>query len=220
MSKLLTLAMQELGVKEISGPEDNPTIVNYAKESGFDWVNDDETPWCSIFVNWCAKKADLKGTNKANARSWLTVGTAVDYPEPGDVVVYWRGSVDSWQGHVGFFMGYDKSGDRIYTLGGNQGNQVSITAYPANKLLGFRRLGATNTYTLPQPVLKEGDTGKQVMLLQDSLRLVGFNPGTSDGVFGAKTTLALKQMQAATALKMDGVFGAKTLSALQDLLAT
>tara|TARA_B100001109_G_scaffold248148_1_gene238662 strand:- start:3741 stop:4331 length:591 start_codon:yes stop_codon:yes gene_type:complete len=194
MSKLLTLAMQELGVKEISGPEDNPTIVNYAKESGFDWVNDDETPWCSIFVNWCAKKANLKGTNKANARSWLTIGSAVDFPELGDVVVYWRGSVDSWQGHVGFFIGYDQSGDRIYTLGGNQGNQVSITAYPASKLLGFRRLGATSTYTLPQPVLKEGDTGKQVMLLQDSLKLVGFNPGTSDGVFGAKTTLALKPL--------------------------
>jgi uncharacterized protein (TIGR02594 family) len=65
MDKILKLAIAELGQKEISGPQDNPTIVNYAKEAGFAWVDDDETPWCSIFVNWVANKAGLKGSNKA-----------------------------------------------------------------------------------------------------------------------------------------------------------
>lgn len=72
MDSILKTAVSQLGEKEISGEENhNRTIVNYAKEAGFKWVNDDETPWCSIFVNWVAQKNKLRSTNKANARSWL-----------------------------------------------------------------------------------------------------------------------------------------------------
>lgn len=85
MDKILQIAVAELGQKEITGPQYNPTIINYAKEAGFTWVDDDETPWCSIFVNWVAKKAGLKASGKANARSWLLEGLNVDTaPEPGD----------------------------------------------------------------------------------------------------------------------------------------
>jgi hypothetical protein len=31
----------------------------------------------------------------------------------------------------------------IYVLGGNQNNQVKISAYPDNRLLGYRRLWST-----------------------------------------------------------------------------
>jgi len=44
MDNLIKIAAAELGEKEISGSGNNPTIVNYGKESGFPWVNDDETP--------------------------------------------------------------------------------------------------------------------------------------------------------------------------------
>lgn len=219
MKNLLEIAASQLGVKEISGSDHNQTIVNYAKEAGFEWVNDDETPWCSIFMSWCAQKAKLKASKKANARSWLTVGLPVSYPEPGDVVIYWRGSIDSWQGHVGLFMGYDQNGERIYTLGGNQGNQVSITAYTTNKLLGFRRLSTAISISLPQTPLQKGDTGEEVKKLQDSLKLVGFNPGASDGIFGEKTAAAIVQLQAAAQLEVDGVYGEKTASVLIDFLA-
>ena len=69
MSELLKIATSQLGQKEISGPEDNPTIVNYAKEIGLSWINDDETPWCSVFVGWCALKAGLSYSKSALARS-------------------------------------------------------------------------------------------------------------------------------------------------------
>ena len=75
MDRLLKIAIKELGQKEISGPEDNPAIINYAKEAGFEWVDDDETPWCSIFLNWCALISGPKGTNKLNTRSWLPFGS-------------------------------------------------------------------------------------------------------------------------------------------------
>lgn len=220
MSKFLEIAIAEIGVKEIAGAEDNQTIVSYAHESGFEWVNDDETPWCSIFVNWCAQKAGLVSSKKANARSWLTIGHAVESPEPGDVVVYWRGSIDSWTGHVGIFIGYNKSGDRIFTLGGNQGNQVSITAYPASKLLGFRRLKAGASFSIPEPPLRIENTGEEVKKLQDALKLIGLKPGTSDGVFGNKTATALKLLQTSANLTADGVYGPQTASALSDALAS
>ena len=220
MKNFLEVATSQIGVKEIRGESHNETIVNYAKEAGFEWVNDDETPWCSIFINWCALQANLKGTNKATARSWLAVGISTENPEPGDIVVFWRGKINSWQGHVGIFMGYDQTGERIYTLGGNQGNQVSISAYPISNLLGFRRLSPTASFKLPKPVLKKGDTGEQVKSLQDSLKILGFKPGTSDGLYGIKTKAAVIQFQSTGKIHLDGIFNRKTSNYLIEVISS
>jgi uncharacterized protein (TIGR02594 family) len=220
MDELIKIAVSQLGEKEISGAPDNPTIVKYAKDSGFEWVNDDETPWCSIFINWCAMKADLKRSKKANARSWLLVGNATSNPEPGDIVVFWRGSIDSWQGHVGIFLGFSKDQSRVYCLGGNQGNQVSISAYPTSTVLGYRRLkSASQIFDLPDPVLKKGDKGTKVKSLQDALKMAGFDCGTSDGDFVGKTEVALKSLQSTNSdLGVDGVYGANTKAYLLEIL--
>ena len=218
MSQPLKIAFSQLGVKEIEGPVDNPTIVNYAKEAGFEWVNDDETPWCSIFVSWVAMKCDLKRSQKANARSWLHVGEKTFTPEPGDVVIFWRESPESWKGHVGFFTGYSKDGTRIYCLGGNQGNQVAISAYPSETLLGFRKLQASQLIDLPDGVLKKNDTGEKVKKLQEALNMADYPVGTADGYFGNRTERALKQLQANGGLKVDGIYGNKTKVFLLSLL--
>jgi len=204
MSELLKVAIPEIGVKEISGSKHNARIIDYAKEAGFEWVNDDETPWCSIFLNWCCKKAKLERTKKANARSWQIIGDSVASPEPGDVVVFWRISPLSWKGHVGIFMGFSKDQSRIYCLGGNQGNQVSITAYPANQLLAFRRLRSKRKISLGSKTLKEGMTGKNVQRLQDALKMLGFSCGTSDGIFGPKTKDCVIQFQLSIGAEPDG----------------
>lgn len=137
MSLLLKVALSQAGQKEIEGDANNPTIVNYAKESGFKWVNDDETPWCSIFMNWVAFKAGYKRSGKANARSWLTVGENILFPETGDVAIFRRGNSD-WKGHVAFFLNFD--GEYVTVFGGNQGNQVKISRYSKVDVLGYRRL--------------------------------------------------------------------------------
>ena len=59
MDNILKIAVPELGQKEIPGPEHNKRILDYATDE-FEWINDDETPWCSVFVNWVAKKAGLQ----------------------------------------------------------------------------------------------------------------------------------------------------------------
>ena len=134
----LEIALAEYGTKEIEGSRHNMDIVNYAKESGFDWVNDDETPWCAIFINWVAMKANLKRSNKADARSWLSAGIEVKVPEVGDIVIFWRGSPESWKGHVGIYI--NEENNLIRVLGGNQSDQVNISKYNKEKVLGYRRL--------------------------------------------------------------------------------
>lgn len=220
MDNLIKTAIAELGEKEISGSAHNQNIIDYAQEAGFEWVNDDETPWCSIFVNWVAQKNHLSSSKKANARSWLLIGKKVDdAPEPGDVVIFWRESPQSWKGHVGFFFGFSKDGSRVYCLGGNQGNQVSISAYPSETVLGFRRLAAANLMNLPEPSLQKGDKGNNVKALQDALKIVGFNCGTSDGDYGPKTENTVKALQSTSGfLTIDGVYGPKTKDYLLSLL--
>lgn len=134
----LELALSQVGVKEIVGLAHNETILKYFDEIGHSWVDDDETAWCSAFVNWVCFKQNLSMSGKLNARSWLTVGEKVTNPQVGDIVVFWRVSRSDWRGHVGFFI--SQRNGVIYTLGGNQGNQVCIKAYNQNRLLEFRRL--------------------------------------------------------------------------------
>lgn len=220
MDNLLKIAFAELGEKEIEGPEHNPTIINYAKEAGFDWINDDETPWCSLFMNWVAKNAGLQTSDNLNARSWLHVGFVADQkPEPGDIVIFWRESRESWKGHVGIFLGCSKDGSRIYCLGGNQGNQVSVSGYPIESVLGFRRLTAIAAMIVPDKILRSGDTGDDVKYLQDALKLAGIDCGTSDGIFGPLTFNAIKELQSRkNHLKVDGVFGTNTRNFLLEIL--
>jgi uncharacterized protein (TIGR02594 family) len=220
MDKLLKIAIAELGQKEITGPGNNPVIVNYASEAGFTWVNDDETPWCSIFVNWVAKKAGLQGSNMTNARSWLFTGLPVDCtPEPGDIVVFWRDQPDSWKGHVGIFFGFSMDGKRVYCLGGNQGNQVSLSAFPKETVLGYRRLSNPAGISIPDKILKKGYTGDDVKTLQSALKSIGIDCGTCDGNFGPKTEAAVKKLQSMkTYLPIDGVFEKNTRIFLLELL--
>lgn len=139
MTNLLDKAFSQYGIKEITGKEDNPEVLKYFDEIGYDGSKlKDDTAWCSAFANWVAKTSGYEHTGALNARSWLKIGKEVTEPERGDVVILWREKPNSWKGHVGFFIRQTKNW--IYILGGNQSNQVKITAYPKNRLLGYRRL--------------------------------------------------------------------------------
>ena len=133
--KWLEIAHAELGTKEIKGKKHEPQIVEYHQTTSLH-AQDDETPWCSSFVNWCMKEAGYKGTYKANARSWLKWGYMISTPAFGCVAVLSRGNPKGWQGHVAFYVGQTK--DHVLLLGGNQGDQVSIQKYPKSRVLGYR----------------------------------------------------------------------------------
>lgn len=131
----LLVAEKELGVCEIPGPKDNPRIKEYQKSVPEQKEFRDEIPWCSSFVNWVFQQVGIEGTGKATARSWLHWGLHIDKPKFGCVVVMRRG--DTWQGHVGLYLG-STTPDTIRVLGGNQGNKVSIINQKVSSVIGYR----------------------------------------------------------------------------------
>ncbi|KAA1245386.1 TIGR02594 family protein [Aquimarina sp. RZ0] len=136
---ILEIALSQYGVSEISGSNDNQKIISYFNELGYKGLElNEETGWCSAFVNWVAKKSGYSFSGKLNARSWLTVGESIHTPELGDVVVLWRENPVSWKGHVGFYI--KETSGFIYVLGGNQRKRVCIQAYPKSQVLEFKKL--------------------------------------------------------------------------------
>jgi len=135
--KWLAIARQDLGVKEIAGPEHNPAVIGYFRDAGFPEIDDDETAWCAALVNSCLERAGYSGSKSLAARSFLTWGKEVTKPYPGCIVVFWRNSPRSWQGHCAFYVSETKT--HIKVLGGNQANSVNITEYPKSQLLGYRK---------------------------------------------------------------------------------
>lgn len=63
--------------------------------------------------------------------------------------------------------------------------------------------------------LRVGSRGQVVLELQQLLKTKGFDPGTPDGAFGAKTKSAVVGYQQAKRLAPDGIVGAATWAALQ-----
>lgn len=130
----------ERGICEVPGAGSEPSVVTYLKSTtlGKEPSSSDETAWCSAFVNWCVEQTGLEGTDSAAARSWLRWGEALNTPSLGCVVVFSRPDAGPHAGHVGFFVSQDPAKGTIDVLGGNQDDCVSIKAYPAGRLLGFR----------------------------------------------------------------------------------
>ena len=132
----LQIAWGELDTAEFPGAANNPVVLDYhvTTEGG---SSPDQVSWCSSFVNWCVVSSGLSGTNSKAARSWLLWGESTSENEIGSVCVLWRVARDSWQGHVGFLVGYDA--ENVYLLGGNQSNRVRVSRYAKTRVLSYRR---------------------------------------------------------------------------------
>jgi uncharacterized protein (TIGR02594 family) len=121
-ARILEVARGELGTKEVRGGQDNPRVLEYHQATSLKARND-ETSWCSSFVNWTMKQSGVQGTNSAAARSWLNWGTSVPkdaaHVKPGDVIVFPRGNNPA-QGHVAIVEAVLADG-RVKVVGGNQG---------------------------------------------------------------------------------------------------
>jgi uncharacterized protein (TIGR02594 family) len=138
MTDLLLEMLSHYGMKEVDGPQSNPEIIAMGEDLGFDIMDDSTTAWCSLALNYYAKKCGYEYTGDLAARSWLKVPIVVLKPTMGDVVVLWRESPSSWKGHVGLFVAWDDK--YVWVLGGNTHNMIYISPYPRERLLGFRQL--------------------------------------------------------------------------------
>lgn len=129
----LTEARKHIGLREISGTLHNKTIQSWLRKLRA-WWDDDETPWCGVFVAHCVGASGLPlPANWMRARSWLNWGVSCK-PSVGAVVIFER----QGGGHVGFIVGRDNTG-RLLVLGGNQGNAVSIAPFAMNRVIGYRK---------------------------------------------------------------------------------
>lgn len=63
-------------------------------------------------------------------------------------------------------------------------------------------------------VIKQGSTGSQVRTIQTKLKNWGYYTGSVDGIYGPKTTAAVKYFQRKNGLTADGIVGSKTAAAL------
>lgn len=137
---LIIQAKQFYGLRDIEGKEHEPQVIMFFHETGNTKIYNDEAAWCSVFMGYCAKQKGYQYSKYMNARSWLSVGDSTNHPEPGDIVVFWREKKESWKGHVSIYLGKSTSTNEIYCLGGNQNDEVCIQTYPAENVLGFRRI--------------------------------------------------------------------------------
>lgn len=211
---ILEVAGRHLGVEEWPGARHNPAIVGFAKEAGHPQVRDDETPWCASFVGAVLAELGQPTTGSLAARSYEKWGRGVEVQaaEPGDIVVLWRGSPASWQGHVAFLVRLE--GDACILRGGNQGNRVSDQPYPMSRIVAVRRAEPDAPAASNRPVLRHGDRGVFVEDLQEQLIALRYPLGRVDRIFGDRTRAAMLAFQADQGLKPDGVAGRETWAAL------
>src|SRR5438128_1847520 len=131
----LELAWADLGVAEGPGDANNPRVVRYYADAGHPEVRADEVAWCAAFVGACLERAGVACTRSLMARSYLDWGQALNDPRTGAVAVLSRGG-DPSLGHVGFLIGLTASD--VVLLAGNQGDAVSVQAFPRARLVGLR----------------------------------------------------------------------------------
>lgn len=129
----LDSARAYLGTREYPGAATNPVIAMFWKMAKLSGIKDDAVPWCSGFACAMVEAAGIRSPRSDSAKSWLTWGKPLSAPALGAIAVFQRPG--GW--HVGFVVGRDERGN-LMILGGNQGDSVSIAAFPASRLVGLR----------------------------------------------------------------------------------
>lgn len=145
------VALRFLGMKEAPGLASNPQILAMLKLDN-EWASGDDVAWCGAFVSYVCWILGMPRSVKLSARSWLNVGVPIelaDAKQGDDIVIFKRGTdpqpgpeVIDAPGHVAFFSAYmdTPQGSLVRVLGGNQSDAVTLGYWPANKVLGVRRL--------------------------------------------------------------------------------
>ena len=130
------IALKETGIQEIVGKIHSPRVLEYQATTAGKYT-DDETPWCGAFISWVMKQAGIKHNVKVpeRAKEWINFGYAVNEPTIGSIAVKSRVG----GGHVCIVVGKRKDG-KLLCLGGNQNNEVNITAYDKSVFESFRNI--------------------------------------------------------------------------------
>lgn len=185
---------------------------------------------CRGFIYWCILQGygfKLKGggcTSQWGYKvNWAQQGEIADMPDLVCCVYQYRGG--KFQ-HTGIHIG---GGKVIHCSAGVQWGDTSDKAWthyaiPAG-LYTSEEIAAAGKPELEKPDtskptesvvfnLRRGSKGADVTKLQIALNALGYDCGTADGIFGAKTEAAVRNFQRDHSLTVDGIAGRDTQAAL------
>ena len=139
----LAIARTKIGTKEMPGPGNNPTIMQWAKDAR-DWLgvaySADSVPWCGLFVSKCVAQAGFKAPRRfigVRASQWATWGDEIPLTTPrppiGTIAVLQRPG----GGHVFILSGVTVDG-RLVGVGGNQQDMVTEASFSRGRLVALR----------------------------------------------------------------------------------
>jgi uncharacterized protein (TIGR02594 family) len=131
-------AFNLIGTREMPGGGSNEAILGWAQDLKILSYDDDDIPWCGLFVAHCIGSQlpeEALPTNPLGARQWERFGN-LEEPCLGCVMVFWRESMASGKGHVGFYWAED--GGAYHILGGNQSDSVSVARVSKGNFLKAR----------------------------------------------------------------------------------
>ena len=147
----LRVALQEMaaGSKEVGGNNRGPHVAKYLNGLANQGSN-----WCAGFVSWCFSQTaggipyryslGARDTRNQFRRNGWAFDADERMPEPGDIVVWWRGQREGWMGHIGFVLKVENG--ILYTVEGNKGsfpapvNTFDYVLTRMDRLLGFGRV--------------------------------------------------------------------------------
>jgi uncharacterized protein (TIGR02594 family) len=133
-------ALGLIGVQEVAGSGDNPTIMKWRDEvraAGIDvsGYSADQVPWCGLFMAYVMLKSDRQSVAKPLwALNWAKFGQDGGQPELGDVLTFKRDG----GGHVAIYIAEDRQG-YYHILGGNQSDRVSIMRIAKSRMHSCRQ---------------------------------------------------------------------------------
>lgn len=153
----------------------------------------------SIYDKYCTSKGKITD----DIRKKMLPGTAVFVDHSGN------------KSHIGLYVGNGKVIEAASTQAG-----VCTSNLSAGKWTYYGLLKGVEYSDQPDPglpVLRKGDKGQYVTLMQTKLKNQGYDLGKCgvDGDFGSATEKAVKAFQRDHGIGQDGVCGAKTWAALQ-----
>lgn len=131
-------AYRLIGTREKPGKGSNEAILGWAKDIKIISYDNDDIPWCGLFVAHCVGSQlpeEVLPNNPLGAKNWKIFGDKVS-PRFGAIMVFWRDNPESGKGHVGFYWAEDD--EAYHILGGNQSNSVSVTRIAKSRLITAR----------------------------------------------------------------------------------
>ncbi|HPQ68830.1 MAG TPA: CHAP domain-containing protein [bacterium] len=122
---MVALAEMQAGAREIGGNNKGRWVKKY-----LNGIVPEGNPWCAGFVSWCFSQIPQgipfqynvgarNILNQFKKKKWAFSAKDDVQPAPGDIIVWYRGSMQSGLGHIGIVHSYQNG--VVNTIEGNRG---------------------------------------------------------------------------------------------------